>query len=222
MSLRSILEMFKSPGDTKTVFSNIYHKNYWQGSESRSGKGSDAVQTRVLCRELSALLSKLNVQSILDVPCGDFNWMREVVGNNNLDYTGGDIVDQLVDEDNKLYGSPSIRFEKIDVIKDSLPKADLLICRDCLVHLSNKEVLLALANIRAGNFKYVALTSFLSRKSNPDIRTGKWRPLNMHLAPFNLPQPVAVIDEKCTEAGGRFSDKTLSVWRSSDFLNLNF
>lgn len=219
MNLKTILGNLKLSNNNKAIFSNIYRKRSWRGTESHSGKGSDAVQTRVLCHQLSILLRDLQVQSILDLPCGDFNWIHEVVSTNNLDYIGGDIVDELVDEDNRLYRSASVRFEKIDLVKDALPSADILFCRDCLVHLSNDAVSSALTNIKNGSFKYVAMTSFVNRVRNSDIRTGKWRPLNMTVPPFSLPQPIAVINENCTEENGRFSDKTVSVWRFADLFN---
>ena len=45
---------------------------------------------------------------------------------------------------------------------------------------------------------------------------GKWRTLNFNLPPFDFPEPMLVINEKCTEADGAFKDKSLGVWRLAD------
>jgi hypothetical protein len=42
-----------------------------------------------------------------------------------------------------------------------------------------------------------------------DIRTGGWRTLNFQLPPFNFPPPLHLLNENCTEAGGKFFDKSL-------------
>jgi hypothetical protein len=44
--------------------------------------------------------------------------------------------------------------------------------------------------------------------------------MNLERKPFNFPEPVERIDEKCTEAGGQFSDKHIAIWRVSDLKNI--
>jgi hypothetical protein len=56
-------------------------------------------------------------------------------------------------------------------------------------------------------------TTFPGCASNEDIVTGDWRPLNLQLAPFNLPAPDLLINEQCTEGGNLFADKSLGLWR---------
>lgn len=199
------------------VFKRIYAKRAWKGRESVSGRGSDFDQTSALRQGLPTLLRDLEVRHILDVPCGDFNWMRKVVeATPDLAYIGGDIVKEIVDSNTAAYGKPGVEFRHLDLLRDSLPTADLLFCRDCLVHLSESDIRAALANIAAASFSYVALTTFTQRKRNRDIRTGRWRPINFQVAPFSLPAPLRLIVEECTEENGRFSDKAMGVWRTAD------
>jgi hypothetical protein len=56
----------------------------------------------------------------------------------------------------------------------------------------------------------------VDRRKNTDIATGNWRTLNLTVAPFEFPKPVLVVNEKCTEDGGRFRDKSLGLWKVSD------
>ena len=75
---------------------------------------------------------------MLDVPCGDFYWMRLVP--LDVDYTGGDIVSDIVARNQAQYGDERRRFLRLDLLQDPLPAADLIFCRDCLVHLSNAHI----------------------------------------------------------------------------------
>src|SRR5690349_11851139 len=78
------------------TFSRIYEQNLWGDKESVSGTGSSITATVVVRSELPALLERLGVQSLLDAPCGDFTWMKEVVGGIGR-YTGVDIVPRLIE-----------------------------------------------------------------------------------------------------------------------------
>jgi hypothetical protein len=104
----------------------------------------------------------------------------------------------------------------MDLTASVLPGADLLLCRDCLVHLSATDVSRALANIRRRSITYLLATTFPAEPENREIVTGDWRPLNLEAPPFSLPRPLELIDEHCTEAGGRFPDKSLGLWRVAD------
>jgi hypothetical protein len=89
---------------------------------------------------------------------------------------------------------------------------DAIFCRDSLVHFSYEMIFEALENIKRSGAKYLMTTHFVDQNENKDIITGGWRPLNLTMAPFNFPDPVEVINEKCTEMDGAFSDKSIGVW----------
>ncbi len=81
--------------DAEKLFTRIYARNSWRDAESRSGPGSTIARTDLLRSRLSDMVRELQVRSLLDVPCGDFNWMRltELPG---VDYVGADVVLELV------------------------------------------------------------------------------------------------------------------------------
>jgi len=99
---------------------------------------------------------------------------------------------------------------------DSLPAVDMIFCRDCLVHFSYKDVLKALGNIKRSGARYLVTTTFPGREDIVDIETGAWRPLDLCAAPFNLPPPIRIINERCTEGDNQFTDKSLGVWQIAD------
>src|ERR1035437_7820532 len=81
--------------DVEQRFTNIYRYNKWNGKESISGTGSDIYNTKIIIKELPILFNEYGISTMLDLPCGDFNWMRNV-DLNDIDYTGADIVIDLI------------------------------------------------------------------------------------------------------------------------------
>jgi hypothetical protein len=122
---------------TEVRFTNIYKKGGWGSDESVSGAGSTLQYTENIRKEIPAIIRKLNVTRVFDAPCGDFNWFRFMELPKGVHYVGGDIVQELIINNQKKYGTQSTVFHTLDIIKDELPDADLWICRDALMHLSN-------------------------------------------------------------------------------------
>lgn len=201
------------PGESvEKRFRRIHRMNLWRGTDSRSGPGSTLAETAVVRRELPRILRTVNAQSILDIPCGDFFWMKEV----RLDvasYIGADLVEALVEENNRLYGSDRRTFLRLDVRLDRLPKVNLVLCRDCLDHLSFQDIHASLENISRSGATYLLATTYPGRE-NKDIRSGDWRPLNLEGPPFSLPSALEIVNEKSAKAG--YPDKSLGLWRIAD------
>ena len=201
--------------DLAARFERMYETNLWSGTESRSGVGSSLAATARLRGELPPLLRSLEVRRLLDVPCGDFHWMRRV-DLSGIDYFGGDIVRAAVEANQARHGNQHRRFVVADLTAGPLPSADAILCRDCLVHFSFANIARAFRVMRASGAKWLLTTTFTGQRDNRDIADGDWRPLNLERAPFNLPAPHAAIVEGCTEEGGAYADKSIGVWRIDD------
>ena len=202
-------------------FTEIFRTNEFQSKESKSGVGSELSQTEIIRREIPKLLEKLGVWTLIDAPCGDCNWIKLIWPQINK-YVGVDIVEDLIASNAKSYGSlftsryngDSIRFLKSDIVEDRFPEGlgELLLCRDCLVHLSFESAERVLRNFANSDIPFLLTTTF-SNHSNSDFPDGtNWYPINLTLQPFNLPQPAILINEGCTEGNGEFSDKSLGLW----------
>ena len=174
-----------------------------------SGPGSTLEETEPLRRKLPELLRELNASTLLDLPCGDFHWMQNV-DLTGVHYIGGDLVGDLVERNHAKHACDGVEFRKMDLVNDTLPAADVILCRDCLVHLSLTDMQAALVNISRSGAKWLLTTNFPSVTQNDDIVTGQWRPVNLTLPPLNLPQPTEIIAENCLE--NEFADKTLGLW----------
>jgi SAM-dependent methyltransferase len=192
------------------VFTEIYERDVWRlGGESASGPGSRRDQTHVLRAELPALLERLGVRRLLDLGCGDFNWMRETELPVEL-YLGVDVVSDVILNNRRLYGGRRRRFMVRDLTRDPLPPADLVLCRDVLVHFSNDELELALRAITATGARYLLAGTFIEREENEPIELGQWRPVNLEQPPLSLPPPLETILETPDIPG--FEDKRLGLW----------
>jgi SAM-dependent methyltransferase len=196
-------------------FVRIYQTNLWSDAESRSGVGSSLDATAQLRASLPPLLRRLNARRLLDVPCGDFNWMSHV-DLSGIDYIGGDIVESMIEANRVRYESPTRQFMRVDLTSGPLPDTDVILCRDCLVHFSFDNIIAAFRAMKTSGAQYLLTTTFLDRQANKDIVDGDWRPLNLVRSPFLLPAPHSVILEDCTEEGGAYADKAVGVWRVSD------
>ena len=203
----------------KNRFTDIYENNIFGGSQSRSGEGSDLVQTAEIRRKIPELLKQIRAESMVDAPCGDLFWIIKTSLPVQR-YLGVDIVSDLIRINGERYGNEQRSFAVANLVTDELPKADVILCRDCLVHLSYKDSLKILRNFMRSGSTYLLITTFTDCSSNIDLGNTFWRPLNLQLPPFNFPKPLKLIHENCTEANGQFSDKSLALWRFHDLLDL--
>lgn len=193
------------------VFARIHDTNAWGDDESVSGRGSTKERGAAFTPELIATLRALGVRSLLDAPCGDFNWI-EPVADAVDEYIGMDVVPQLIERNRAQSANARRRFLTGDLTRDALPRVDAILSRDCLVHFSFADVHAALRNFRRSGATYLFATTFLG-VANEDIRTGGWRVIDLEAKPFALGAPVALIDEHCTHSGGIYRNKRIGVWK---------
>lgn len=185
--------------------------------ESSSGSGSSLEQTASVRVAIPRLAKQLNIFSLIDAPCGDFHWMQhcELGG---LKYVGLDIIPEVIDRNRELYTSSTRTFETRNIISDKLPSADLILCRDCLVHMSFEQAFCTLRNLKRSGSRFLLTTTFTQRSHNRDLSLESqfWRPLNLQLGPFDFPAPKELIVENCTELDGAYSDKSLGLWELAE------
>ncbi len=199
--------------ERRKVFSRIHDAMAWGPCESRSGPGSTRARAASFLPDLSTLIRRLQVITLLDAPCGDFNWAGPLADAVEH-YIGVDIVPALIATNRASHASPRRTFLCRDIVRQHLPAADLVICRDALVHLTTAEIFAALANLRRTGAKYLIATTFVGDRANEEIATGEWRPLNLQRPPFSLPAPFELVDERCPHPG--MEDKRFGVWRLAE------
>lgn len=156
--------------DRKETFSYIYQKNLWGGKKDTgqeqykyySGEGShDERYVEPYCRMIQKFISQNNISTVVDIGCGDFNvasgWLNE-----NIIYSGIDIVQEMIDHHNERYSTENIHFYCLDAVEEDLPDAELCLVRQVLQHLSNEEVSIILEKLK--KYKYVIITEHVTKK----------------------------------------------------------
>ena len=199
----------------QSTFAPFYAENRWGDSESVSGPGSSLERTAKLRDELPLLLERIEAKTFLDAPCGDFNWMKDTdLGINH--YIGVDIIPDLITRNQKLYGNDHRQFVLSDLTRDEIPRVDVILCRDCFIHFSYRNIRAALKNFKRSGSKYLLTNTYPGWQKNENTRTGGFRHINLRLAPFNFPPSLLQIDEKYTDEQAQYFGKTLELWKLID------
>jgi hypothetical protein len=209
-SLKALKRAALNQRAPEQVFGRIFAENRWNGTESISGPGSTLTATTAIRAELPQIIHEFGVTSILDVPCGDAFWIAGCLPSG-VRYIGGDVVPHIVDTARRHRGSLG-EFRVINLVEDVLPEADLLVVRDCLIHLPNKMVCAALANIRRSKIGLLLATTYPTTTENIDIEIGGFRSVNLMLPPFRLPRAARLVVESESTAQ---RVKAMGLWRVS-------
>lgn len=200
-----------TPGE---VFGEIYRRNIWGYKETASGGGSTLHNTQRVRESLPGLIGDLGVRTLLDLPCGDFHWLSKIELPVSR-YIGGDIVPELVERTADQHTRPDRTFLRIDLCNDPLPEADLLLCRDCFIHLSEDMIFRAIDNILRSNIRYLLTTTFPDGR-NRSIRTGDFFNIDLCASPYNFPAPARVLEDWVPP----FDRRQLALWEVESLRNI--
>lgn len=183
-----------APRRRQEVFETIFRKNYWGSSESVSGPGSELARTAKYREQLAAFLEDYRIRSLFDAPCGDLNWMGEVLARVPVQYIGGDISTEVLAAARRRH--PELDLRHFDICADTFPDVQLWHCRDAFLHLSFRDIWSALERVSVSNVELVLLSTHRARfMRNTDVRTGGARPLDLHRPPFNFPTAIRYLDD---------------------------
>jgi hypothetical protein len=140
----------------ESIFSKIYRDHVWGtgGLDSPlSGQGSLPHVAKPYVDFVERIIERYAISSVLDVGHGDWKmWQDYKFENTN--YLGIDVAESISESNMVKFGNDRRRFMQV-APSDPLPKADLLLCKDVLQHLSNIDIDNLLSQI--SKFKYVIL-----------------------------------------------------------------
>ena len=120
----------------QSIFSGYDSRGQLNLNEYHCGPGSSIWYTELLRKELVPFLNKYGIKSMLDAPCGDFQWLNLVEFPNGFEYIGGDLHHDMIRRNNILYNR---EFIVLDITEDDLPTKDLMFVRDCLFHFPDTQ-----------------------------------------------------------------------------------
>ena len=195
----------------RRFFTDVFQRKAWGNGETVSGPGSTRARGYSFSGDVMELLQRIGARTLLDAPCGDFNWMDRIADSVES-YIGVDVVAELIASNAVRHAGERRAFLCRDITRDPLPRADVILCRDALVHFSFADIHAALRNFRGSGSRYLLTTTFIAHERNENCWTGQWRMLNLERAPFHLPPPLALIDERRALPDGRDSGKRLALW----------
>ena len=178
--------------------------------ESSSGSGSTVYNTRNTIKTINYIIDKYNIKTILDLPCGDTNWITKI-NMNNIQYMGLDISPEIIKYNKEKYNH--LNFKIHDIVEYPIyDKYDLIVCRDLLFHLSIEEVINSINNFKKSNSTYILTSTFPNSNDNSKLSTNGFSEINLNIEPFNFQKPIELFPE--IEKG-----KYLGLWKL-DTINL--
>lgn len=184
----------ESPEEDPTSNAAIFAINYATGEwdqesdvKGTSGSGSSPVNAKMYIEYLRDFLKTKQITSVVDLGCGDWQIAR-LIDWSGIQYTGIDVVKSVIEKNKKEFSAKNITFIRADGIDYTLPRADLLICKDVLQHLPFNDIAQVLPQL--SKFKYCILVNDVDPVTltceNTDLPRGHYRVLDMTLPPFSL------------------------------------
>jgi hypothetical protein len=169
--------------DATALFSGIYDQDRWTGG---SGPGSTPDFCRPVAGFLAAYIRDNRVRSLVDLGCGDFQWMPGVLAETGVCYVGLDVVPALIDRHRAAW--PGRRFDLFDVSAapaGEIPAADLYWSKDVLQHWPSELVTAFLDLFFAAKpGAHLLVCNCAGQAADDRVLDDRW-----HFAPLGAGQP---------------------------------
>ncbi len=178
----------KEVTDNKIIFQSIYNNKLWNDGRKDiplSGPGSSLANTSKCSKVLNDFIYSNNCKSVLDLGCGDLTWISKTsfFKDKDIKYTGVDVVESLISS--HIVNYPEKKFLCKDIVKyNELEEVSLIILRDVIFHLTNKEILCIFCNIK-NKYEYIMITSNKNEKNKEEFDKWRYSKKNIHIEPFN-------------------------------------
>jgi len=193
-------------------------KDFWNRRfgtpETYCGSGSYIQNTKETISWIQDMLKLTKTKSILDLGCGDWNWMKEV-NLEGIHYTGIDLDEEFIEENKEKY--PQHTFLVADALKGKYPTVDLVICRDLLLHLKDEDIAKILEKIINSKSIYFMTSSHMgganrdfSNREKKKVYTRRKRPsrrVNLLIPPWCFESPEYYVEESS-------QNRIFGVWKN--------
>jgi SAM-dependent methyltransferase len=195
--------------DVEQIFSEIYKNNQWGGTAGSfySGEGTHNPGTFMYIQQIADFINSHQVKTVLDIGCGDFRIMSDILEKVDVDYIGCDVVPELIEHHQGKYANEKTKFIQLNAITDELPDADLVTIRQVLQHLSNEQITKILNKL--SKFRYVIISEHillgdfvipnLDKIPGPHIRTRVFSSVIIDAPPFNVKHATVLFEHRFDE-----------------------
>lgn len=193
-------------GTTTLKSSDFYGDAHWPPQKTRkisaSGLGSDlGPATEASLQIIKDTIAKYNIKTMVDIPCGDVNWIHDSFETDSLPlYVGLDITSAVIEVNKQRFAHHvNKRFYFWDATKCTLPRVqdgegeekpfDLVHVRDVIQHMHLDQGVQFFCNVfKSGAQILISTTYRTNRKNNNIHEEGGWYPNNLSAEPFSFPE----------------------------------
>jgi SAM-dependent methyltransferase len=170
----------------REIFNKIYENGFWNNRQPdipKSGPGSSLKNTVKFREFFDEFCLKNNIESVLDIGCGDLTWMPLTKTFQTKKYTGIDIVQFLIDSHSIKY--PHHTFLCLDAVAQDIPSADVICIRDVLFHLLIEDIQILLKKLKC---KYLFVTSCRNSSNVNSLHSNNssFHLINLRIDPFRM------------------------------------
>lgn len=148
----------------------------------RSESPKMAAASEQVYAAVAGAMERLSVRRILSYPAAHFPELSRYLPRS-VQFVAADMV----------RGQSGYVFW--NALYDPVPPVDLVLARNLFEYLENKDVLTILRRVHEAGVRYLLTTNHPCLNSNWNTFTGEWRPVNLTLEPFSLPQPELEIPD---------------------------
>lgn len=199
-------------GGDKLVLEDFYNNAKWPPAERKAGSGGGSdlgYATETSLRIVNDVIQKYNITTMIDVPCGDANWIFDSAWtDHHLSlYLGLDIAGHPIAQ-NALRFSHHMNkaFRQWDAAECSLPKYkwspfeepssfQLVHARDVLQHLPLESAVRFVCNIFTSGARVLITTTYFKWAQNKNIEAGDFYANDLFAAPYDFPPGSGVCEK---------------------------
>ena len=128
---------------------------------------------------------------------------------------------KIIKKNKNKFNYKNTSFYKKDITTQSLPRADLFICRDFMFHLSFKDTYNFLKNLKKSKSKYLLISSHFKDKNkkniNKDVISGDFRKIDIFQPPFNFKKSYEMVIKDYCDG----TKKYLYLFKREDFIKFS-
>jgi hypothetical protein len=197
-------------------------KMFSDNLETPNGPGSTVALTQNVREWLPEMFQRYRIETMLDAPCGDLNWLH-LVDLGEIEYLGWDCEPTLIDMA-RSHAKPNMFFERVNLLTvPHIPYFDLILSRDFLAHLPNEPISVMLQKFKDSGSRYLLTSHYPGADNVFDYQPETWswfgyaeRAVNFCKPPFDLGGKLDSVQEQEGPAGNISEPHELALFRLND------
>lgn len=180
-------------------FTEVYEKCSWGDNQEESYKGTSGggssieYNNKIYIPFLKNLIQTLNIDSVIDLGCGDFRCGKLIYDDiDNIKYYGYDAYDKVIEHNKSNHTSDKYNFYHLDIFnrKEELIGGDLCILKDILQHWKLNEIYTFLDYlIENKKYKYILLVNCCNQQEDNPLNEERSTPLSIRFFPLKKYNP---------------------------------